>query len=271
MDKSSKAAQRSTLILYLGRLLAPIYEMVERATPPSTAEYRVAVATFSIDLNRWHEEVRAFTTIDGIWFGQEFDEIIRPYHNLCHGHLAGLARSPADVASKQTALRQILNVVQDETLAAIDNVPIEWESRLLEAKTPFTVHLHIRDAILAAKTRVHYVDRYLNADFFPLYLRELPRSVQVRLLTTRGSADYGVTNVRAVSVLAAAEFSDYQLLESSPNQLHDRNLRVDDRNFHLGPSITAAGTHPTNFSVGDSTPAGHAVLDALLATGVVVT
>lgn len=271
MNDQSKAAQRSILILHFGRLMAPVYELAERSSPPAAAEYRVAVATLAPDMDRWNAEVNAFATVGGTWFGLESNDIMRPAHNFRLGPLGELARSSNDLATKQATLRQLLKTVQDETLAAIDNIPIEWEPRLLGAKTPFTVHMHIRDAILTTKKRVHYFDRYLNADFFSLYLRGLSRSVQVRLVTTQGNANFGVANVRAVSALAVAEFADYQLIECHHTDLHDRNLRIDDQIFFLGPSINAAGTHPTNFSPTDSSAAAHAILDAIIAKGTVIT
>jgi hypothetical protein len=44
MAEQSKAAQRSTLILQLGRLLAPIYELAERSTSPTSEMTMVKVA-----------------------------------------------------------------------------------------------------------------------------------------------------------------------------------------------------------------------------------
>ena len=81
---------------------------------------------------------------------------------------------------------------------------------------------------------------------------------------------FGVTNVLPVSRVAAGEFTNYQLIECLPADLHDRNLRVDDTVFFLGTSIKDAGTHPTNFSPADSTIAAHAVLDGIMAKGTVI-
>lgn len=271
MPEQSKAAQRSLLILQFGRLMAPIYEFAERASPPDSAEYRVAVATLAPDIERWTAEVNVFATVGGSWFGQEANDIFRPAHNFRLGPLSDLARNSSDLAAKQATLRQLLKTVQEETLAAIESIPIEWEARLLAAKTPFSVYMHIRDAISTAKKRIHYCDRYLNVDFFHLYVRDLARSVQVRLVTTQGNASFGVTNLRPVSSLVAGEFADCQLIECDHTDLHDRNLRIDDQIFFLGPSINAAGTHPTNFSPTDSSAAAHAILDAMIAKGSVIT
>jgi hypothetical protein len=121
-----------------------------------------------------------------------------------------------------------------------------------------------------ATRRIHYLDRYLDTDFFHLYMRDLNRGLEIRLSTTKGKASYGVANVSSVSRLAAVEFANYQLIECMPADLHDRNLRVDDFVFFLGPSAKDAGTQPTNFSPADDSPMGHAVLDAIMARGCVV-
>jgi hypothetical protein len=54
MPQQSKAAERSTLILQLGRLLAPISELAERPTPPTSADYRLAAAAFRPDVDQWN-------------------------------------------------------------------------------------------------------------------------------------------------------------------------------------------------------------------------
>ena len=74
-------------------------------------------------------------------------------------------------------------------------------------------------------------------------------------------------STKCVSRLAAREFGNYHLIECLPADLHDRNLRIDDTVFFLGTSIKDAGTQPTNFSPADSTAAGHATLDGIMAKG----
>ena len=270
MAQQSKAGERSTLILQFGRLLAPIYELAERHTPPTSADYRITAAVFRPDVERWsHFFVERFVLVGGTHFNHEKDDIVRDVFHLA-GALATFAREAGTPEEIQVSCKQRLKRCQEVTLEAIDRVPIEWEARLLEARTPFTVYMHIRDAIHTAKQRVHYFDRYLATDFFHLYMRDLSRSLEIRLVTTHGSTDYGVTNVRAVSGLAAGEFANYQLIQCHHTDLHDRNLRIDGQIFFLGPSINAAGSHPTNFSPTDSSPAAQVILDGIIAKGSVV-
>jgi hypothetical protein len=270
MTEKDKAAQRSTLIFQLGKLLAPLFELAERTPPPTAAEYQIAAARGIPDSQRWNAEVDEFATVGGYRFGHLVNDIVREPHNLLHV-LPDWTKTNPDDASRQATLRERLAQCRQLALEAIDRVPIEWTARLHEAQTPFSVYLKIRDAIGTAKRRVHYFDRYLDTEFFHLYLRDLDRGLEVRLVTTKGKTSFGVTNVLPVSRLAAGEFANYQLIECLPADLHDRNLRIDDRVFFLGTSIKDAGTQPTNFSPGDSTTAGHAVLDGIMGKGTVIT
>jgi hypothetical protein len=261
-----KAAQRSTLILQLGMLLAPLNEMAKRTPPPTAEEYRIAAARGILDFQRWKTEVGKFATVGGVQFAHEVNDILHWPGGLLNA-LSEWARINADDSSRQNDLRDRLEQYCQLTLAAIDRVPIEWAARLHEAQTPFSVYLKIRDAIGTAKRRMHYFDRYLDTEFFHLYLRDLNRGLEVRLVTTNGRASYGVTNVLSVSRVAAREFTNYRLIECQPADLHDRNLRIDDTVFFLGTSIKDAGTQPTNFSTADSTAAGHGVLDGIMGKG----
>jgi len=269
MTEQDKAAQRSTLILQLGRVLAPVDDLVEKTPPPNTAEYQMVAAALGPDLDCWAREVDQFITVGDSRFQHEFNEITRAPYNL-RGSLGDIARESGDAAGKQTSLRDQLSKCKQATLEAIQRVPIEWTARLHEAKSPYSVYLKIRDAIGTAKGRVHYFDRYLDTEFFHLFMRDLSRTLEVRLVTTKGKASFGVANVLAVSRVAAGEFTNYQLIECLPADLHDRNLRVDDMVFFLGTSIKNAGSQPTNFSPADSTAGGHAVLDGIMAKGTVI-
>jgi hypothetical protein len=137
---------------------------------------------------------------------------------------------------------------------------------MFEANTPFTSYLRIREATAIVRSRLHYFDRYLNPAFFELFLGGIPRDAQVRLITT----SRGIKSVDAVSQLARREFPDYQLIEADAGYFHDRNLRVDDHVFSLGPGIDRAGVSLTNFGPAEDSSRAHAELDKLIAIGTVV-
>ena len=264
MPPPDKAAQRTQLVMHLGRLLARAHALASALSVPDPTEYRVAAATYNVDLARWRNDAAAFCVVGGVTFGLELDEILSEVSNFFRT-LAGLAGEPqVDDVKKRAYLREQLTRVEQRTIYAIDAVPITWEARLFQERTPFSASMSIGDAILTARTHVHYFDRYLSADIFPVYLRNLGRDVSIRLITTSGNSKYGVQNLLPLAKLAAQEFADFQLLECDPTDMHDRNLRVDDKVFFLGPSVSAAGKYPTNFAPADSTVAGHAILDAIV-------
>lgn len=151
----------------------------------------------------------------------------------------------------------------------LNMIPVEWEATLYQAKTPFTVYLRIMDAVANAQRRIDYFDRYLREDFYQLYLRHLDRSIEVRLITTRGPSTkgYGVEAVLAVSDRCRREFADYRLIEVSHKDLHFRMLRVDDQIFNLDIGTSDAGTYPTLFTPVPSLPPDHRILDDVLHAG----
>ena len=128
----------------------------------------------------------------------------------------------------------------------------------------------IKEALVSVRERLHYFDRYLKMDFFPLFLQSVDRNVSIRLVTTTGNAQYGVAAVTAVSRLAAQEFSDFQLIEVAPANLHDRNLRVDNEIFSLGPGVDRAGMCLTNFGPSENSMEAHNEFDRIIAGGRVV-
>lgn len=266
MNEQDKAAQRANVVYQFGIQMGPLTKLAEASNPPRAAEYHVAVAQARHDYQNWTREVYRFATVGQYTFQHIANDILQGLNHLIN-EMSNMAMSNRDDASRQSALKVLAKMCRDGTLAAIDQMPIEWTARLLAQGTQFSTYLAIRDALATAKTRMHYFDRYLDVDFFNVYLRDISRSIEIRLVTTRGNVNYGVTNVQYLSALASAEFTNYKLIQCMPDDLHDRNLRIDDKVFHLGTSIKDAGDKPTNFALGDSTSHGHSVLDAIMQSG----
>lgn len=261
----NKAAERTQLLILFGQLIAAISELAAKPTPPSVQEYQLAAARFRQDASRWGSAVDAFARFEQVRFQAQASDMDRGVQSFA-ALLEGLGRRQAGADAEQhKVLQRHLAQLREETIAAIDALPITLDARLFDERTPFSVALSIGDVTRAARRRVHYFDRYLNADFFPLYLRELDRNIEVRLVTTAGVRDYGVVAVKALAVRAAQEFRDFALAECDPRELHDRNLRIDDAIYFLGTGASGAPLYPTNFAPADSTPDAHLVLDGLIA------
>lgn len=268
-----KAAQRDQLIYEFGILVQPIKELARQVNPPSIADYRIAIAKVQSGDGAWRLQVKEFTTFAlDIVFNQEFQRLSHVPERFGNG-LAGLLREPdfQDALERLHAKfrGQVANMRKD-FFDCLNQVPVDWEPVIFQANTPFTAYLRIKEVLAVVNERFHYFDRYLQPDFFDLFLRRVNRDVSVRLVTTAGSSNYGVKAVSAISQLASKEFPDFQLIEVIPSQVHDRNLRIDNQIFSLGPGVAQAGMALTNFGPSDNSPAAQDAFDQIIAGGRIV-
>ena len=267
--KNLKAFQKSQLIYEFGILIQPLEELIRAEHAPPLNEYRIAIAKVYAGDSAWREQVAAFTTFaPDIFLSQEHQDISH-VPERCRNAVSQIIADPI----LQSNLDQIKGRVEREVANArerffecIDRIPITWEPVVFEANTPFTSYLRIKESIVSVKQRLHYFDRYLEPDFFPLFLASVMNTISIRLVTTAK----GVASVAAISKLARQEFSDYQLIEVHHTVLHDRNLRVDNQIFSLGPGVDRAGMALTNFGPSDSSLDAHNEFDRIIAGGHVV-
>ncbi len=271
--KNLKASQKSQLIYEFGILIQPIEDLARAKQLPLQNDYRIAIAKVQAGDRAWRQQVKEFITFTpDIIFNEEYRDISH-VPERCWVAIRKLINNPV----LQNDLSQLKGHVEHEVTNArerffkyINRIPIEWEPVVFEANTPFTSYLRIKESIVSVKQRLHYFDRYLKPDFFPLFLALVENNVSIRLVTTTGNAQYGVTSVAAVSRLAQQQFADYQLVEVAPTDLHDRNLRVDDMIFSLGPGVDRAGIALTNFGPSDSSSEAHKQFDQIIGRGRVV-
>jgi hypothetical protein len=263
--KNLKALERDRLIYEFAILYQPFELLAQAGAPPDLGDYRIAVAKVQSGDAIWRQSAMNFVTFaKDVVFNQEYQDIShvperfgRWLKDVLNGIIIDTLPTLHD------AFKTKLAESKATFFEYVDRVPVAWEPVLFDANTPFTSYLRIREALTPAKQRIDYFDRYLKADFFALFLRTVPRSVVIRLVTTRA----GVTDVTAISALAAKEFADYRLVEIDPALLHDRNLRVYNLVFNLGPGIDRAGMALTNFGPSDNSAAAHAALDSIIAAG----
>ncbi len=271
--KNQKAFQRDQLIYEFGILVQPFEDLARADKPPIISDYRVAIAKVDAGDSQWRPQVKQFTTFaNDIVFKGEYQDISHVPERL-RGRINELVNN----LELQKNLDEIHSRFKEELANAkkafhefINRVPFSWEPVVFEANTPFTSYLRIKESIAVVNQRIHYFDRYLKADFFHLFLRSVKETVSVRLVTTAGTADYGVKSVTPISNLVRQQFSDYQLIEVNPKVLHDRNLRVDDQIFSLGPGVDRAGMALTNFGPSDSSVDAQNEFDRILASGRII-
>ena len=271
--KNAKAHQREQLIYELGILLQPLEDLARATQPPTVSDYRVAIARVRAGDPAWRHRAAEFTTFaPDLVFMAEFQDISHVPERLW-GALAAPINDPDaahDLKNLQAEVARLLSSALTSFKKHLSRVPVEWEPVIFEANTPFTSYLRIKESLAVVNNRLDYFDRYLKPEFFELFLAPVDPNVAIRLVTTKGGAIYGVAAVRAVANLARQQFKDFQLVEVSPAMLHDRNLRVDDHVFSLGPGVDRAGMALTNFGPADSSKSAHDGLDRIIAGGTLV-
>lgn len=270
---NTKARQRLRVAMEFGILIQPFVDLAKNLTNPSEQDYRHAIAKAHSGDSAWRATVKEYATFaPDLVMARELNAISHVNERLCNAVSAVIdqIRRGVDVARAKADFDGVVKQHIDMLYEHLETIPIEWAPEIFEANTPFTAYLAIRSAVLAGRVRLHYFDRYLKREFFSVFLAEVDRSIEVRLVTTEGQRDYGIQAVMDVSELARREFTDYRLIQIHQTQMHDRNLRVDHQVFTLGPGVAAAGIALTNFGPSDSTPLGHAALDSVIAAGTTV-
>jgi hypothetical protein len=272
--KNEKATQKSRLIYEFGILIQPFEELSRGSAVPTLEDYRKAIAKAQAGEAAWRKHVKEFATFGDVIYTQEckvisglpakFWTLLR---KTIDDPLLNAFLDDKSLENLKFSCKQHLEKIRGRLLSSLEIIPVEWESAVFEANTPFTAYLAVRDAIVPASTRLHYFDRYLKPDFFTLFLQPVGRNVSVRLVTTAGNSGYGVAAVLPYARLAGAEFKDLKLIEVQPKDLHDRNLRVDDRIFQLGPGVDRAGFALTNFGPADNSAAAHRAFDKIITKG----
>ena len=271
--KNQKAFQKDQLIYEFGILIQPLEELARAAQPTSLSDLRIAIAKVQAGDAALRQQIQQFATFaPDIVFRDECWDISHVLEH-CLGALSEVVNHPRHQNDPKRVKERVENEVgraRKTFFEYIDRIPFEWEPVVFEANTPFTSYLRIRESMVSVKHRLHYFDRYLKPDFFTLFLASLKSAVSIRVVTTAGNAEYGVACVAAVSNLFRQQFVDYQLIEVAHTDLHDRNLRVDDQIFSLGPGVDRAGMALTNFGPSDSSAEAHNEFDRIIAGGRVV-
>ena len=256
-----------------GILFQPFNDLALRENAPNLESYRIAIAKVRAGDSMWRQKVIEFTTFaQDIVFNDELREIswVPVRFRRLINEIINNPRESIVLDSVHERFKIELANAKNQFLESVDKVPFEWEPILFEANTPFTSYLRIKESIALVKNRLHYFDRYLKEYFFHLFLKFLDRNISLCLITTSGDSNYGINNILHISDLARQEFRNYQLIEVEPEILHDRNLRIDDQLFTLGPGLDRAGMALTNFGPSDSSAAAHLELDNIIAQGHIV-
>ena len=270
---NNKARERDELIMELGILIQPIVELVGANEPASVDEFRVAIAKVHAGDEMWRGSAKRLASFASDVFMntqfQKLSHVVERFLRNVDTMISEVANSN-DLNQLQIACSKEVDRMQEDFYQCLSEIPIEWEPEIFAANTPFTAYFKIKDAISTASSRMHYFDRYLRPKFFDLFLRDIDRSIELRLVTTAGNGKYGTSGVWAISVLATKEFLDYKLIEVPPDVFHDRNLIVDTNVFSLGPGTDRAAFALTNFGPSDSSQTAQLEFKKIIDGGTVI-
>ncbi len=253
-----------------GLILRPLRDLANQQTTPSRQALLQAFAVLGKDERDWWNHAGSFASVQEGHLGFLRDNIVHIWGSTFMSFRYDLANPDSDLDMLHSRLRQLTTFVEEQFYKLIDMVPVTWEFTLSERDMPFTFYHRMLDAIWPARQKLYYFDRYVKSDFYDLYLARLDRGLEIRIVTTAGNANYGVKSIDAVSKKACGEFSNYQLIQVTQHDIHDRNLRADDQVFSLGPSVVDAGAQPTNFGPVTNTIDAIRILDGIIANGSIV-
>ena len=271
-----KSFQKNRLIMEFGIFIQPFKKLVNSQSIPSISDYRVAAGKVRGSYSQFENRVHEFVIFSDVIFAREAAEILVALNDSLtkfEDLIFNYSTTHINLDELQNKFKGELENVISKFIELINDIPIDWQPKIFQANTQFTTYLCMLDCTANARQHLHYFDRYLNLDFFSLYLRNLDRSTSIRLVTTKGNNGkngFGVDRINRVSDLCRQEFNDYKLIQLEQTDFHDRNLRIDEQIFTLGPGTTKAGTFPTNFGPADSSPQAIKILDDLIAKGEVI-
>lgn len=271
--KNQKAQQREQLIMEFGILIQPFVELGKLSIPPDISKYRIASAKVQAGDPQWRLTAKSYCTFaNDIVMTSELQKISHVNEVFLRNisSLINDSNNSKELPNLQAQCNSEINHLKDNFTKYISKIPVEWEPEIFSANTPFTAYLRIKESLLLVKDRIIYFDRYLKVEFYEIFLRNVDRNIEIKLITTSGNKDYGVNHVRTISNLVKKEFSNYQLIEVKPADVHDRNLIVDELVFNLGPGADRAGMSLTNFNPADNSRKAMSDFDSIIRLGNVV-
>ncbi len=255
--------QQVDLIFKLGLLLSPLQEIANHPERHDAHSRARAAAKFSADAPKFEGEVHSFTQSEpGHDYQREWHKLHLAFHTLHDG-----VREHLDNSVALSALLKEQHVaIRDGILA----IPVCTDAVILEAHSPFSTYCVVKDLCQTVTERLIWVDRYLDSSLFHRYLRDVPISVNVTLLTWPGSKRTAkeFSEFLEVSRLYAAERGpdNYRLVVHS--YIHDRWLCCDGQIYALGGSVKdASWKSPFTLSKVDPTADNFHKIDQLLNTG----
>jgi hypothetical protein len=246
---------------------------------PTLGEAVAAVGKFDRMNNTLREHALRYCGEDGRAFGDVISNDIGSAAQSCNYVSRSLVNraasvTPPDVATECDALADSLDKIYERIVGTIRHVPVDWSQVAIPKGDRLAGSLFLADLMTTATHRLDIVDRYLDETPL-LFMRDLPRALNIRLVTTAGRiappgrTGFGVALVQPPARIARSQYPNLKLIEVDQQHFHNRSIRVDDRVFALDQSIGDLSLRDSaHVSAPINTPQAHAELDAIIAAGI---
>ncbi len=264
---NDKLQQRYEIIYEYGLLVKPIEELLQKKGEISASELRCAIVLVEPGIRAWQDNVVKYAKFSQDLFYRRESQEINKIPVFVVGEMIKLVNHTEKINMKmgRDIHVELFDKRKKQLFKLLETIPIEWGAEILETNTPFTTYMKLRNVIATTRKRLHYFDRYLNEDFFDLFLRHVNKDSEIILITTKNSVD----KLISIAQYAKTEYPELQMVQVSPSDMHDRNIRVDDNIFVLGNGIDSIGKRPMNFGISGNSAADHFELDTIIKSGTV--
>jgi hypothetical protein len=260
--------EQADLIFRLGCLFGPLLKVNEKPADYGETRRREIAAQFFAEQQQMLVQIGRFCT------GKEGSNYLVQSTRASDAILSLSARA-TNSDEREAALFKSAPEILNRVVAEMLDVPVETEGTIHSPSTPFSVFCLVSDLCSTVKKEIVWIDRYFDDQIFYRYLKNVPPSAAITLVTypktmCKGAKDNSrYDSFMSVSKLFAVERgpSGYRLLVDE--HFHDRWLRFDDSLFQLGGSIKDLGNgSPFTISKLDLSPQNIGEVDQSLARGI---
>jgi len=172
----NRREQQADVIYKLGQLLRPLQDVVDAPDSHNSQMRASACAKFTHDADVFLGELHRLTISQpGHSYSIEYDKVVKARNHLRND----LASSRDDDSKLAAALARCRGTM----MAAILDIPTEAASEVLEAHSPFQAYCKLKAFCETTHQQLVWADPYTGPGLFHRYLKGLPDSVVLALIT----------------------------------------------------------------------------------------
>lgn len=230
---AGRKQQQADLIFKFGVLINPLLDIVNNPSKYTSDVRTKTRAKYMFDINIFKEQVQNFAYGEqGYLYEIEWRRIHGEINNFSNNTLKNDFEDIVVFAQKLDLYRQTV-------LKEIISIPTSSEAEVFGASSPFTAYCFLQDLCRTLKKRFVLIDPYLDDSVFYRYIRYLPDTVKVTLVTAKYKPDVWKQFMDVSRLYAQEHPTSYRLM--THDALHDRLLWCDEQIYILGGSLKDAG------------------------------